>query len=224
MTKNLNRTILALFIVASVFFLTYPEVDIAVSSQFYRAGEGFYLNSNWFVQFIYHGVEWLTGILALLFIGHIVATSVTKRPLFGISRRVTVYLLVVMLLGPGFLVTTILKDNWGRARPAHIELFGGTKQFTPPLIPANECGINCSFVSGHAAMGFSLIALAFPVVDRRRKWMLFGGGVAFGSVVGAVRIVQGRHFLSDTIFAFFAVYLVAWAVYRFWYTRRQTQQ
>ncbi|MFP5392787.1 MAG: hypothetical protein ACLGI6_14765, partial [Gammaproteobacteria bacterium] len=34
---------------------------------------------------------------------------------------------------------------------------------------------------------------------RRRRWL--AGGVAFGLLVGAVRMAMGAHFLSDVLFA-----------------------
>ena len=53
-------------------------------------------------------------------------------------------------------------------------------------------------------MGFWLMAFAW--IFRRRSW--FWAGIVVGSVVSAVRIVQGGHFLSDTIFAGFVCYFV----------------
>jgi lipid A 4'-phosphatase len=61
-----------------------------------------------------------------------------------------------------------------------------------------------SFVSGHAAMGFWLMALAW--VFRRRSWLW--AGIVVGCVVSAGRIVQGGHFLSDTVMAGFVCYFV----------------
>lgn len=71
---------------------------------------------------------------------------------------------------------------------------------------------NCSFVSGHAALGFYTIALAWVVRRRRRLWLAVGIGV--GALVGLGRLLQGGHFLGDVVFAFWATYfscvLVAW--------------
>ena len=50
----------------------------------------------------------------------------------------------------------------------------------------------------------------------RRRWFLIG--LVSGAVIGAGRIMQGGHFLSDVIFAFYTVWLscelVAWIDHR----------
>jgi membrane-associated phospholipid phosphatase len=110
------------------------------------------------------------------------------------------------VIGPGVLANTIFKDHWGRARPTQIEAFGGSHRFTPAPLPAAECERNCSFVSGHAALGFSLLALAFllpPSSSRRRGEVV---ALGFGGLVGLGRIAQGGHFLSDVVYAGLLVY------------------
>ena len=50
-------------------------------------------------------------------------------------------------------------------------------------------------------MGFFLIALAWVFRDRRWLW----AGITLGALVGLGRVVQGAHFLSDIVFAFWTV-------------------
>jgi membrane-associated phospholipid phosphatase len=95
----------------------------------------------------------------------------------------------------------VLKDHWGRARPAQTEAFGGSRHFTPAPFPAAECARNCSFVSGHAALGFSLVAFGFLLPPGPSRRSAIGAALAFGAVVGLVRIAQGAHFISDVVFA-----------------------
>ena len=123
----------------------------------------------------------------------------------AMKTRPVAFLIVTLLLGPGLLVNQVLKADSGRARPLHTEVFGGDKQFTPAFQPADQCKTNCSFVSGHAGMGFWFLSLAW--VARRRGWLYFGIGL--GAMVGLGRIVQGAHFLSDVIFSFFTVYFTS---------------
>jgi len=100
-------------------------------------------------------------------------------------------------------VNIILKDNsLGRPRPVHIEHFGGTHEFTKTFYYSGECTKNCSFVSGHASIGFYFMALAW--IYRCRQWLYFG--IFCGLAIGFARIVQGGHFLSDVIFAGWAIY------------------
>jgi membrane-associated phospholipid phosphatase len=109
-------------------------------------------------------------------------------------------------VGPGLLANTLFKDHWGRARPVQIEAFGGTHRFTPAPLPAAECDRNCAFVSGHAALGFSLVSLAFLLPRGRSRRLGIAFALGFGALVGLGRIVQGAHFLSDVVYAGLLVY------------------
>jgi lipid A 4'-phosphatase len=51
-------------------------------------------------------------------------------------------------------------------------------------------------------MGFYFIAFAW--VFRDRRWLWFG--ILLGAAVGLGRMLQGRHFLSDVVFAYWVVY------------------
>jgi len=128
---------------------------------------------------------------------------------FGLGtdqRKPWVFLTLALLIGPGILVHLVVKENWDRPRPRSVQEFGGHKDFIPAFIPAamikDQPGNNKSFVSGHAAMGFYLMVLAW--VFRRRSW--FYAGLAIGGIVSFGRLVQGGHFASDLIFAGFLCY------------------
>jgi membrane-associated phospholipid phosphatase len=107
------------------------------------------------------------------------------------------------------LVDATLKEHSGRARPVRVEQFGGTRQFTPAFIPADQCKANCSFVSGHVATAAFIMAfgwLGAPVV--RRRWLL--ASIGFAATLALARMLPGGHFLSDTVFAWFATYFSLW--------------
>jgi len=147
-------------------------------------------------------------VLLTLLLFLIVGWTFRRRHEFFVQRRrIAVYLLLVMLVGPGLLVNTVFKDHWGRARPSQVTEFGGGKQFTRAAIPADQCPKNCSFPSGHASVGFYFLALAFVLPRRRALWLTIGTGLGLG--IGLVRIIQGGHFLSDVLFAGIVVYLTA---------------
>jgi len=187
-------------------FLFVPEVDLATSGLFYAPERGFVLASWPPIVVLFHsipGIAWFTLILvaagttSLLLIG---------RPLWRLDRKALVFLVVSMAAGPGLLANTLLKDHWGRARPVQIEAFGGAHRFTPAPLLAAECERNCAFVSGHAALGFSLLSFAFllPHGPSRRRGIT--AALAFGALVGLGRIAQGAHFLSDVVYAGLLVY------------------
>jgi lipid A 4'-phosphatase len=191
---------LLLMLAMQMVFLIWPDIDLAVTSLFYRVGEGFFLDQNPLVQFSYHLFAKIHfAVLALLLLALVV--QLIRRS----SPRKAGFLLLVLVLGPGLLVNGVLKAESGRARPLHTVVYGGEAPFTPAFQHADQCRDNCSFVSGHASMGFFLVALAWVVRDRR--WLL--AGVFLGGLVGLGRIVQGAHFFSDVIFSFWVVYFVS---------------
>jgi lipid A 4'-phosphatase len=88
-----------------------------------------------------------------------------------------------------------------------VEAFGGERQFTPAFVIADQCERNCSFVSSHAACGFYFMTLGFVCSGRRARRAWFTGGALAGGALGAGRILQGGHFLSDIVFAGFFVFV-----------------
>lgn len=182
------------FLACVVVFLAWPQLDLIVASAFYENGR-FYANDYPIVRAIYWFFARVHFLYLLGFIAAIVFFSVRKQP---VKRKATVFLLLSLILGPGILVNTILKDNsLGRPRPVHIQEFGGEFTWTPVFHYSGECKKNCSFVSGHAAIGFYWLAFAW--LGRRRQWLI--AGFTMGAIVGFTRIIQGGHFLSDVIFA-----------------------
>jgi len=116
-------------------------------------------------------------------------------------------LIISLAIGPGLIVNTLFKNQFGRARPIDIEEFGGHKTFSRSFVLSDQCNVNCSFTSGHAAAAYYLTSFAF-IVSRRRFAEFFHAGILIGSIVGFGRIVQGAHFLSDVLGSGFIVVLV----------------
>ena len=204
------RLALIAFGLLAGLFIALPQIDLAASQLFYRGQGHWALNrEDLWLAIPYRGLPWLgQGLLlalALLWLGSFVPRLNKLKPrrvLFG-------FLLAGALLGPILLVDATLKEHSGRTRPVNIEQFGGSKQFTPAFIPADQCQQNCSFVSGHVATASFIMAfgwLGAPAV--RRRWLL--ASIAFGGLFAVVRMVPGGHFLSDTIFAWFATYFSLW--------------
>lgn len=204
-SRFIRRTDILAFIACLLIFWFYPQIDLLTSALFYDPEEKFFMAGNSWVLLSYQ----LFARLQFLVLGALLLTIVAAQwsPAWR-SRgqsRAAIYLLLLLLTGPGLLVNGALKENWGRARPREVMEFGGPQTFTPALIPAAQCNTNCSFVSGHAALGFYLIGMAW--VKRRRRWLL--AGIVLGALVGAGRIMQGGHFLGDIVFSFWVVYFTA---------------
>ena len=128
------------------------------------------------------------------------AALVARKRWTALDQARCWFFVAVLAVGPGLVANVTFKDNSGRARPRQVVELGGTRQFTPPLLPASECSRNCSFISGEASSMFALFlgpALLLPGL----RLTLLGTGLAFGTLAGFVRMLQGAHFLSDVLFA-----------------------
>ena len=139
-------------------------------------------------------------------------------------RKMAIYLIAVMIIGPGLLVNTLLKDRWGRPRPRDVVEFGGKYAYEAPL-QIDPTSPGKSFPCGHATMGFFFFAPAFLLRKWRRKssrsslasssyslalaW--FAG--LFGILIGIARMAQGGHFASDVVWAGTLVWIVAAGLY-----------
>ncbi|MDD5035405.1 MAG: phosphatase PAP2 family protein [Methylococcaceae bacterium] len=199
------------FVLACLASLLFPQADLYFSRFFYTAEQGFYLKTQPWVLFIYDGVPVLGNAMAYLFAGLFLASFLSSPARFPYRLRYPcLYLLLALLIGPGLLVNKVFKDHWGRARPFQVTEFGGKQQYTPPLYPTDQCLRNCSFVSGHAALGFFFCAFAFADPSRRRSWMAFA--LSTGGLIGLTRIGQGKHFFFDVVFCFFLVYFSSWLI------------
>lgn len=201
-----------------VLFSLYPALDLHVSRLFYDSAAGeFYWRATWPVELARDAVKVLIGgwcaWLALAW-SYQLATG-SRLSVF--TPRTIVYLYLVLLIGPLLVVNQTFKAYWGRARPFQIREFGGSFDFTPALVPHPHGPSNGSFPSGHASAGFYFVALAF--VLRRHRRAAFAAAVVLGSLIGLARIVHGKHFLSDIVFAFYVDYFVARWVYHLLYPR-----
>ena len=203
----------ACLVLASVVFLAWPGLDLATSLAYYSPESGF-AAARWpWVDWVYHGAPrlgqalFVVGLLAGL--GRWLWPARVPRWFW---RRMAAWLLVVVL-GVGLLVHEALKNRVGRPRPEQVVQMGGNAPYVPVYAVSGWCERNCSFVSGHAAIGFSVVGLGMwaPRRQRRRWWL---AGMLLGAGIGWVRIAQGGHFLSDIVFSGLVVWgsaiLIRW--------------
>jgi lipid A 4'-phosphatase len=201
------------WLLLGLLFLLVPSIDLAATGLFYVPGEGFPLGTWAPLEAVEDAVPWITKLIVATVALGAVWLALIGRPLWRLDRKALVFLVAATALGPGLIANTVLKDNWGRARPYQTDLFGGTRQFTPAPLPGVQCERNCAFVSGHAALAFSLVsfALLLPVGRRRRLAVAVAAG--FGMLVGIGRIAAGGHFLSDVVYAGLIVIATSWLLY-----------
>lgn len=206
-----RRLDLLFFLALALVFLIWPRLDIQVSSWFYQADSGFFLANNPLVRLSYRLFANLHLFVLVFLVGLLIWQKIKRKP-----SRAGWFLVLALVLGPGLVVNGLFKEEWGRARPRDIVEFGGSSAFSGAFIKSDQCSTNCSFVSGHAAMGFYLLVLAW--VLKRRYWLWLG--LLLGSLVGLGRLMQGGHFLSDLVFAFWAVYFTGLLLARWFYPAR----
>ena len=181
--------------------LLFPRIDIATSALFFEPDRHiFVLRSHPLGEFVRKTLPIILFALAAVVAMLGVAARWRGHAIAGLTPRTAVFVLAALALGPGLVVNTLLKDNWGRPRPSTIVEFSGPNHYVTPLLPSDQCPENCSFPSGHAALGFWLVAFAFLAPPRRRRPAMVAA-LVFGGLVGLVRIAQGGHFLSDVIFS-----------------------
>ena len=190
------------FVILSLIFIFIPEIDIYISSLFYD-GKSFSANGSFLEELFYYSVKPLLLSLTLGTILIFLYNFLKKKNFLNINAKVLLYLLLVLSIAPGLIVNAGLKENWQRARPAQITLFGGDKEFTPAFIISDQDGY--SFSSGHTAAAFSLLGFALLATKRRTFWV--SAALTYGVFVSIARIAAGGHFLSDVLTSFFIVYI-----------------
>ena len=190
---------LGLGFVLLVLLGTMVDADLRCAQYFYDAG----MPQRWFLKTVAPWIwlnqygEYPVGLLATG--AAVVWCGSLYRRAWVRHRRACALLLLAVALGPGLLVNGILKPLWGRPRPHQVEIFGGARPYRYWWQPGHLGG-GRSFSSGHAATGYVLVVGAYVVTPRRRRLVL-GGALLYGSLVGLARIVTGAHFVSDVLWS-----------------------
>ena len=196
--RGLVAAAVALVLLATT--MIFPEIDLTVASWYYVPAKGFPLARLPIFSFIMVALpDLVIGATTLAAVIGIAAT-IRREEIWGITGKKALFLAISLAAGPGLVVNTLLKDHWGRARPHQIVEFGGSAQFSPAVLWSDQCARNCSFPSGHAALGFWLIAFAM-ILPAPWRGIATGVALMIGTLVGLMRIAQGAHFLSDTLAA-----------------------
>lgn len=199
----------------SVFLTLFPKIDMVCASLFYFENSGFIYKNNFFVSALFYSIPFLTKIFVSGCCCYLIFIFYKYRNLKNIFNSGAFFLIITAIITPGLIVNLGLKENIGRARPREIIEFAGSKTFTGAAIPTDQCDSNCSFPSGHAAMGFYYTALAY-VGNREKFGKIYLAGLLFGAAVGLSRIIMGGHFLSDVIISGFLVTLSNQLIFLLW--------
>ena len=206
----------------AVYFVLDPTIDLWGAQLGHKIGFGYPASYTPFWMALRKVIQFLAALLPICIVYSYLCRAITGRHKFRLDSKAAAYLLFCLIVGPWLLANEILKDNWGRPRPAHLDVTIGTKQYSPPLIINDQCEKNCSFISGEASFGYIWVSLAFIPTFARRRRELFVLGLIIGSGAGFMRIIQGGHFISDVWYAALFMIGTAWILAKIFYTTNFT--
>lgn len=137
--------------------------------------------------------------LAAILINIIISILFKKRYKFSKKSVLFSRLSFKMFFYGYLLLVQPLKIFWGRIR--FRDLAENYSNFTAWYVPNGITG-NQSFPSGHAAMGFMMMALFVFVMDKEfyKRIILKGIIISWALAVCISRVVIGAHFASDVLF------------------------
>ncbi len=212
--RQVGWLLIATFAFFTVLFLNFPQIDLWFSSFFYSGGFIHRGNATFdFIRYIF--IDGLTIVALLSFV--LLLRSWAIGPRRKVPLQVWSFIVATFLTGPIIMANGIFKAYWGRARPAEIEFFGGDAMFSPPILMSDQCARNCSFVSGEGSAISTFIVVftivIWPNLTQRWKAATLYVGLPLSLIGIALRIMTGRHFLSDTIFAVLFCGAIAWAFF-----------
>lgn len=199
---NVELYIWLLFIATSLFFVFFSQADIFISNLFFYEDK-FPMKGTLIESFFYFSIRPLFIIVIFSTTAVYLYNYLRKKNILNLNTKVFMYIILVISIAPGLIVTVTLKDNWERARPYQTLNYGGTKEFTPAFIPTNQNGR--SFSSAHTAIAFSFVGVALLARRRNKLWMGLALSYAIGMAVS--RVASGDHFVSDVITSFFIVFI-----------------
>ncbi|WP_224005034.1 phosphatase PAP2 family protein [Aureimonas sp. SA4125] len=196
----------------SLFFWSFPEVDLVVSRWFFSPIDGFILSADSNLQWIRNSGPWvLAGVIVIILV-RILRDAINGALIWSRVRK-PVWLLSGLALGPGLIVNGLLKAHWGRPRPIQIDVFGGDAVHQMVWVISDWCEGNCSFVSGEASSSAWLVAAAL-VTPKPVRLAAIAAALVYAGSLSLTRIAFGGHFLSDVVLAWLICGLIFAILYR----------
>ncbi len=192
-SSSLTKTDVWSYIQRIVFFLVCSGLIFYMFDIFFENAV-----SNYFISFLI--VSFFITIKAFVF------SHLRKQEFSAIAIK---YAKVVIGMGLfGYVIgIQVIKYFWGRVR--FRELDATFSQFTPWYLPQGISGYD-SFPSGHAAMGWMLLALLILFINKQKWIKVFVSSliVIGGIVLASSRVVVGAHYASDILFGSFFIILI----------------
>jgi len=188
------------------FLIALTNADLAIEKLLYSPEKGWFMSQDtpWRLLYDYGNIP----AIILSVAGFVILVLGFFRKQLRPYRKISLFLVIFMILGPGLVINTIFKDHWGRPRPADIVDFGG-KQTFHQVWEMGQSLQGKSFPSGHASVGFFLFSPFFFLrkTSRRQAFSFLCLGIFYGTLMGIGRMIQGGHFLSDVVWSGTLTYL-----------------
>jgi lipid A 4'-phosphatase len=205
---------IALGLVLGIVFAVYPFIDLEVANLFFDPQKAkFPIAYGYSWNTVRELANWIPFLLLAPAVFALLRKIVFPDTKMLIAPSVVIYLLASFVIGPGLVSNFVLKEHWGRPRPNSVHQFAGDANFQPWWKPGGECTRNCSFVSGEASQAYWVVAPASLAPPQVRP-IAMGSAVVFGTAVGGMRVIFGRHFVSDVLFAGIITIAIVMACYR----------
>ena len=188
----------------------HSGLDVALSQMFYDIPTGvFPMRRAVFLEMAGHRF-----LLALPIVACVIALGMLwvcrKDSALRVLRNALILFLLSMALTP--ITISQLKHLTTMPRPFNATLFGGQAPMDVTFWRSVVQKAGHALPSNHAGAGYSLMTLYFfgwAVQNTTLRWAGLALGILAGLSFSIIRIMQGAHFLSQTIWSACVVWLIA---------------
>ncbi len=203
---------LAALVMAVIVFLVWPGLDLWAAGLFALGGDRFAAQSALgdAVRRIFYWAPFGVFVAAMLAYG---LKRFARPALPAPSATGLGFLALSLALGPWLVVNEGLKTVSHRPRPYQTREFGGDLDYRPFWRFDGGCRRNCSFVSGEVSASAWTLAPALLLPPPARLAAVAVAAV-FAVATGLLRMAEGGHYLSDTIFAGLLTWLIVLGCWR----------
>lgn len=185
--------------------LRHTALDVQISNWFFDSAQNLFpgRHSFWLNVLGHEGARVFPFVVALGAFAMAVAGRVVER--LRPWRMICLCLGVSMMLGP--IIVDQLKYFAAAHCPHDLKIYGGTIDYAAdlnePFFVARNHGGHC-VPSGHAGGGYAMLSLYFAGWAAGRpawRWAGLTIGIVTGLLFSLVRVMEGAHFASQTLWS-----------------------
>lgn len=188
-------------LVACALLFRSSGLDAALSNYFYDAEQHrFLVSTHGWIELLGHRVGKSVVLVCWMLL---LAAAFAAPQIPGLSRHRRLIWTVVLAMALGPVVVTLLKDINSHACPWSLKAYGGPVEYSASWFVSRVEAGRC-FPSGHAACGFSIVAVAFAGAVLHRPGLCRAGlwlGFVVGSAFSILQVAKGAHFMSHNLWS-----------------------